>query len=136
MANYTSQYTGPEIDEGIAKGMAVPTPTVGTDTGKVVSVNASGAYELTTLPAAGMTNPMTATGDIIVGGTSGTPDRLGKGTSGYLLAAQSSGLGYTNALPILTSAPTSANTSGVKIVVLSSEPVTKYSGYLYIILGG
>ena len=36
----------------------------------------------------------------------------------------------------LTSAPTSANTSGRLIfVVLSSEPSTKYDGYLYIITG-
>lgn len=36
-------------------------------------------------------------------------------------------------LPYLTTAPSSANTSGLKIVVLSSEPATKYDGYLYII---
>lgn len=36
----------------------------------------------------------------------------------------------------LTTAPTSANTGGgIKIVVLSSEPTTKYNGYLYIITG-
>lgn len=38
-----------------------------------------------------------------------------------------------NALPYLTTAPSSANTDGIKIVVLSSEPATKYNGYLYII---
>ena len=35
----------------------------------------------------------------------------------------------------LTTAPTSANPTGLKFVVLSSEPATKYSGYVYIITG-
>ena len=35
-----------------------------------------------------------------------------------------------------TTAPTANNTSGrLKIVVLSSEPATKYDGYLYIFTG-
>lgn len=39
-----------------------------------------------------------------------------------------------NGLNYLTTAPTEANTSGqLKVVVLSSEPATKYDGYLYII---
>lgn len=42
--------------------------------------------------------------------------------------------GVTNGLGYLTTAPTSANNDGIKIVVLSSEPATKYNGYLYIIL--
>lgn len=39
----------------------------------------------------------------------------------------------TGGLDYLTTAPTSANTDGIKIVRLSSEPATKYEGYLYII---
>lgn len=55
---------------------------------------------------------------------------------GLLVAMDSSGKGtVTNSLPILTTAPSSANTDGIKIVVLSSEPATKYSGYLYIVTG-
>ena len=42
--------------------------------------------------------------------------------------------GATNGLGYLTTAPTAANTDGIKIVVLSAEPATKYNGYLYIIL--
>lgn len=34
-----------------------------------------------------------------------------------------------------TTVPTAANTNGIKIVVLSSEPATKYSGWLYLITG-
>ena len=40
-------------------------------------------------------------------------------------------------VPYLTTAPISDNTSGkLKIVVLNSEPATKYNGYLYIITEG
>lgn len=84
----------------------------------------------------GMANPMSAAGDVIVGGADGTPTRLAKGSNGYLLGVNGSGnLAYTNSLPIITTAPAQANTDGLIIVVLSSEPATKYSGYLYIILG-
>lgn len=38
-----------------------------------------------------------------------------------------SGIQYT------TTAPTTANTDGLKFVVLSAEPATRYDGYLYII---
>lgn len=37
----------------------------------------------------GMTNPMTTAGDLIKGGTGGTPERLGIGTSGQLLSVVS-----------------------------------------------
>lgn len=169
------------------KSVPIPADKVGAadsvDKGKVVSVNASGNYELTT-PAspgmanpmttqgdiiyggasgaptrlakgtagqvlkmnsggtapewgadtAGMTNPMTTQGDIIYGGASGAPTALAKGTAGFLLAATSTVPVYTNSLPILTTAPSAANTDGgIKIVVLSAEPATKYSGYLYVI---
>ena len=57
--------------------------------------------------------------------------------AGKLLMADSSGYcNLTNALPILTTAPSSANTEGgLIIVVLSSEPATKYAGYLYVVVG-
>lgn len=47
----------------------------------------------------GMSNPMTTQGDIIVGGASGTPSRLAKGTAGQVLAMNSdaTGLEWTNA---------------------------------------
>lgn len=40
----------------------------------------------------GMTNPMTTQGDIIVGGASGAPTRLGAGTAGYVLTSNGPGL--------------------------------------------
>lgn len=42
--------------------------------------------------AAGMTNPMTAADDLIIGGTDGVPTRLPKGTEGQILKVGSSGL--------------------------------------------
>lgn len=39
-------------------------------------------------------------------------------------------------IPYMTTAPTEANTNGLKIVVLASEPSTKYDGYLYLIKDG
>lgn len=82
----------------------------------------------------GMPNPMTSQGDIIVGGDAGAPERLAVGEVGQVLAAGASSVQYTNNLPYLTTAPTEANTDGgVKIVVLSADPATKYAGYLYVI---
>ena len=39
----------------------------------------------------------------------------------------------TGNLPFLTTAPTSNNSGGVKIVILNYEPSTKYDGYIYFI---
>lgn len=101
---------------------------------KNIGVDSNGDIVKEAPQSAGMTNPMTTAGDIIVGGTSGAPERLAKGTTGYLLGANANGLGWTNSLPILTTAPSSANTEGgLIIVVLSSEPATYYNGYYYII---
>lgn len=40
-----------------------------------------------------------------------------------------------NSVKYSTTTPTADNTDGLKIVVLDSEPATKYNGYLYIITG-
>ena len=57
---------------------------------KVLKENASASYDETVLNTESlitskMTNPMTTAGDIIYGGTSGTPTRLAKGTNGQIL---------------------------------------------------
>lgn len=44
-----------------------------------------------------------------------------------------SGSGVGDFLKYTTTAPTAANTNGIKVCVLSSEPATKYNGWLYII---
>lgn len=61
---------------------------------KVLKENASASYDETVLNTESlitskMTNPMTKAGDIIYGGTSGTPTRLAKGTAGQVLTMNS-----------------------------------------------
>ena len=100
--------------------------------GQVLMADGSGGASWQT-PSSGMENPMTTEGDIIVGGSSGTPARLGIGSAGKLLASTGSALAYTDSLPYLTTAPSADNADGLKIVVLDEEPATYYDGYYYII---
>jgi hypothetical protein len=53
----------------------------------------SGSGACSTPSGSGFANPMTTEGDIIYGGSSGTPTRLGAGTSGYVLSTQGTGAG-------------------------------------------
>ena len=49
-------------------------------------------------------------------------------------AAHWTQVNMNSGIPYLTTAPSANNTSGcLKVVVLSSEPATRYSGYLYLI---
>lgn len=82
-------------------------------------------------PTGGMTNPMTTAGDIIVGGASGTPDRLGAGTDGNVLTLSSGA--PTWAAPatqtgdhklLTTSADTSAGYLGAKLTAGSNVTLT------------
>jgi len=57
-------------------------------------------------------------------------------TNGLVLYEMKKVLTSTSGLPYTTTAPSANNTDGIKIVVLSSEPSTRYDGYLYIITGG
>lgn len=60
------------------------------------------------------------------------------GTEAALESLKLNGTSYKNqpsSISYSTTTPTAANTDGVKIVVLSSEPATRYDGWLYIILG-
>ena len=66
-----------------------------------ITVDSSGVISCSV--TAGMTNPMTTQGDIIVGGSSGTPARLGIGTTGQVLTVNSNADGVTyQDLPIAT----------------------------------
>ncbi|HEY8933850.1 MAG TPA: tail fiber domain-containing protein [Cyclobacteriaceae bacterium] len=77
---------------GLKGGPITTTGTISVDVGttanKIVQLDANGKLpaldgsQLTSLPS-GFTNPMTAQGDIIFGGTTGTPSRLA-GTAGFL----------------------------------------------------
>jgi len=54
-------------------------------TGAIIGIKAGGATVTFAEVAMALTNPMTAAGDLIVGGSSGTPDVLAKGTNGKAL---------------------------------------------------
>jgi len=60
-------------------------------------------------------------------GTEAELTSLTVGQTKYKVPTQAQSLAY------LTTAPTADNTDGVKLVVLSQEPATRYEGYLYII---
>jgi hypothetical protein len=64
----------------------------------------------------GMVNPMTAEGDLIVGGESGAAVRLGKGSDGQVLKSTTDGLGWENESSSYTLPTASASTlGGVKV---------------------
>ena len=58
--------------------------TISSDSSEITISSAGGG-------GGGMSNPMTTSGDLIVGGTSGTPTRLGVGSAGKYLKVGSSG---------------------------------------------
>ena len=63
---------------------AVPDPGVTAGTTKYLREDGTWVVP----PGTGLTNPMTTLGDLIVGGTSGTPARLAIGTEGRVLTSQ------------------------------------------------
>ena len=65
------------------------------------------------ISSAGLTNPMTTAGDIIYGGTSGTPTRLAAGTPGYLL--QTNGA----SAPTWVAAPSGGGGGGMTLISTS-----------------
>ena len=77
--------TGKTIKDGGALAAIALSGDVGDLTGfpggTTTFMRADGAFAS---PAAGMTNPMTTAGDMIVGGASGAPGRVAAGTNGYV----------------------------------------------------
>ena len=125
MADYTLTHTGAEVDSAVTKGLLIPTPASSSDAGKVPTVNSSGTgYELAT--QAGMANPMTTAGDIIYGGSSGTPTRLAKGTAGQVLKMNSGATAPEWVTPI----------SYVEVVNGYTVTVINNSGYTVTIYDG
>lgn len=57
--------------------------------GKVYRDDGTTWIDFIVLPSAGMTNPMTTSGDTIYGGASGVPTRLAKGSDGQVLTLAS-----------------------------------------------
>ena len=87
--------------------------------------------------SAGMTNPMTTAGDIVVGGASGAPARLAKGTDGQMLlmaaGAQAYGsnpilAGYKETLETMATNAIDVSTSNVKKRVLTAASTLTISG--------
>jgi hypothetical protein len=70
-------------------------------------------------PSTGLTNPMTNTGDLIIGGSSGTPQRLAAGANKTLLASD-------GAAPAYSAAPT---VSGLLTAEGGFSPASNGIGY-------
>lgn len=78
----------------------------------------------------------TTTKILDTGNTSANPTLAGTEGEATSLKLNSVNYALGKSVSYLTTAPSSANTSGrLQFVVLSSEPATKYDGYLYIITG-
>lgn len=99
----------------------------GGTTGQVLAKNSNTDMDFVwSADAAGMTNPMTTTGDVIYSSSGSTPARLGIGTSGQLLSVGGSGI------PAWTNAPSSGGitliaetvASGLSSLSFSSIPST------------
>ena len=54
-------------------------------------------------------------------------------SAGTGISISSNQISLNGVIPYTTTAPTAANNTGVKIAILSSEPATKYAGWLYFI---
>jgi hypothetical protein len=68
--HYVSKHTGKEIDDAVDAVQALPEDVIG--------------------------NPMTASGDLIVGGTDGEPEKLAAGSQGQVLKVGASGLEWAS----------------------------------------
>ncbi len=106
----TGTVTSITAGTGLTGGTITTSGTIGLDTSgvtagsygsasavPVLTVDATGritAASTAAISAGGMTNPMTTAGDLIYGGTSGAPKRLGIGTAGQVLKVNSGATGY------------------------------------------
>lgn len=99
---------GPKGDTGATgatgaqgpQGVSITNVSVNASNHLIVTLSSGSTIDAGEIQVSGgMSNPMTTQGDIIVGGASGTPTRLAKGTAGQVLAMNSgaTGLEWTNA---------------------------------------
>ena len=136
-----------DFANGYAEGVVTDVKVGGT------SVVTDGVALIPAIPS----NPMTASGDMVIGGASGAATRLAAGAQGSVLHINSDNnpswtglktvngatltgsgavsIGDSQPLGYLDSNPSVPNASGLKIVILDSEPATRQDGYLYIIIG-
>ena len=111
---------------------AATTPLSGVDTLLVVQDGQTKKAPVSGLPATGLTNPMTAAGDIIVGSTGGTPARLPKGSALQVLRVNSAGTGLEYATPAsggsLTNFTESLSTSTPNTVTYAVRLIPRNAG--------
>lgn len=109
----------------------------GTNIKSINGTSLLGSGDLTISGGSGMANPMTTAGDIIVGGESGAPARLAKGTDGQMLlmasGAQAYGnnptlAGYKEIVETMASNAIDVSTSNVKKRVLTANATFTISG--------
>ena len=89
-AMYNPMTSVGDIIVGGTDGVATRLSTEGASAGNALKLTPDGDGHLVPhwdTDASGMQNPMTTNGDLIVGSTSGTPDRLGVGTDGDVLSS-------------------------------------------------
>jgi hypothetical protein len=100
---------------------AVSPPLSGTEKIELES-NAGVSGRCTTQDVANLANPMTTSGDIIVGGTSGSASRLAKGIDGTRLGVEGGSVGYypMYSVQTVTSASTVTPAAGNDKVVISA----------------
>ena len=103
---------------------------VGTTANKIVQLDANGKLpaidgsQLTSLPT-GFTNPMTASGDIIFGGATGTPSRLA-GTAGFLKSSGASAPAWST-----VNLASTTDVTGILPVTNGGTGKTTWSGLLF-----
>jgi hypothetical protein len=112
--------TGLPLTTGVTGTLPVANGGTGTTSPGIVAgtnVTVTGTWPNQTVnsTAGGLTNPMTTAGDIIYGGSSGTPTRLAGSTSGYVLTSN----GATSA-PSWQAATGGSGMTGVQEVTSSS----------------
>lgn len=105
-------------------GLATKEPSLGNPatSGYVLSSTAAGARSwIAPATGGGLTNPMTTVNDLIVGGASGAPGRLGKGTDGQVLTVDPTTHNLVWATP-------SAATNGNPAALTGATAATRYVG--------
>lgn len=127
----TNGYSDPASELETRKQLSYPLKEVKDFVNNTVSEKDGEAVQLVVTDTNALQYRTSPDGDLVdVSG--GVPDG---GTANQVVKKNSSNVTVwgDNVLTVLTTAPTQANTDGVKVVYLESEPATKYSGYLYLI---
>ena len=129
MADYQLSYSGADIDSALGKIL-----NNAATAGQALVSDGSGGTQFADVGAASV-NPSAALGVAYVVGSGNQTVYSITGTAGKFLGWNGGpAYAYPGELTFLTTAPVADNNNGtIKIVVLSSEPATRYNGYLYII---